>query len=178
MPLNTESQGVLKYVSQYCQGQGVDIGCGRRKVVPAATGLDFAHEYDIPRHAETDADLIGSWEATLDQVPDLPVDYVYSSHLLEDYEDVEPPLRAWMNAVRPGGYLILVMPIEQVFLEHCREAGQLTNPGHKHDWAGADDFIGELPGWFRGQMHLEESVDGVGHGEYSFIVVFRKHERG
>ena len=172
----TETAGVREYVLPYCQGRGVDIGCGQCKVVPSAIGFDFATEYNIARHPVTDADVIGKWEETLAQALDLPVDYIYSSHLLEDYADIEPPLRAWVGAVRPGGYLILTLPIEQAFLSWCAETGQLTNPGHKQDWGGAADFVDELPGWFLGQMSLELALDSIGHGGYSFVVIFRKHE--
>ena len=173
--MTTETEGVLEHVLPYCDGRGLDIGCGQRKVVPEAIGLDFATEYNIKRHPATAADLIGRWEETLDKVPGLPVDYIYSSHLLEDYADIEPPLRAWTNAIRPGGYLILVLPIEQVFLAHCAATGQLTNPGHKNDWESAGHFAQELPGWFLGQMHLEMKYSGIGSGSYSFVIVFRKH---
>ena len=171
----TETEGVLEHVLPYCMGRGLDIGCGQRKVVPAAVGLDYAHEYNIRRHPATDADLVGPWEETLDKVPGLPVNYVYSSHLLEDYADVGPPLRAWVDAVRPGGHLILVLPIERAFLSQCEKTGQLTNPGHKQDWGGAADFMAGVPDWFLEEMHPETFVDGVGQASYSFIVIYSKN---
>lgn len=174
MTHTTETEGVLQYVLPYCIGRGIDVGCGQHKITPNAIGLDFATQYDEPTHPATAADLIGPWETTLNRIAALPVDYVYSSHLLEDYPDICPPLRAWLNALRPGGHLILVLPIEQAFLEHCSKTGQPTNPGHAQDWTSASNFVDQLPPWFLRQIQLRFSVNNVGPSKYSFVAVFRK----
>ena len=59
------------------------------------------------------------------------MDYVFSSHLLEDFEDTESVLREWIRVLKVGGYLILFCPDEQAYREHCRRTGQDYNLAHK-----------------------------------------------
>jgi ubiquinone/menaquinone biosynthesis C-methylase UbiE len=56
------------------------------------------------------------------------LDYVFSSHLLEDFEDIETVLREWLRVLKVGGHLILFCPDEKIF----RGQGFGYNPHHKH----------------------------------------------
>jgi SAM-dependent methyltransferase len=60
------------------------------------------------------------------------LDYVYSSHLLEDYVDTEAVLREWLRVLRPGGRLIIFCPDEPVYRKHCLATGQRYNTHHIH----------------------------------------------
>jgi ubiquinone/menaquinone biosynthesis C-methylase UbiE len=60
------------------------------------------------------------------------LDFVYSSHLLEDFVDTEAVLREWLRVLRPGGRLIIFCPDEQVFRKHCATTGQPYNTHHVH----------------------------------------------
>jgi len=41
------------------------------------------------------------------------LDFVYSSHLLEDLVDTEAVLREWIRILRPGGRLILADQVQR-----------------------------------------------------------------
>ena len=168
----SETRHVRPYVVKYCQGRGVDVGCGAEKITPEATGIDYAIAYDLADHPETAADVTCGWEEYFASVPAGSLDYVYSSHLLEDYEDIEPVLRAWTEAVKPGGYMILYLPVEELFKQHCEATGQTYNKHHQQNWHSAEDFLAQLPAWFTGQMECVEASGVL--GEYSFYVVFEK----
>jgi ubiquinone/menaquinone biosynthesis C-methylase UbiE len=60
------------------------------------------------------------------------LDYVYSSHLLEDFSDTEKVLREWLRVLKAGGNLVIFCPDEQIYRAHCRETGQIYNENHKH----------------------------------------------
>ena len=38
------------------------------------------------------------------------LDFVYSSHLLEDYLNWDPVLYEWARVIKPGGHLIILVP--------------------------------------------------------------------
>lgn len=61
------------------------------------------------------------------------MDYVYSSHLLEDFEKnkTKSVLLEWLRVLKIGGHLILYLPHEQVYRKHCEETGQEYNAAHK-----------------------------------------------
>jgi ubiquinone/menaquinone biosynthesis C-methylase UbiE len=61
------------------------------------------------------------------------LDYVYSSHLLEDFIDTKTVLTEWLRVLKPGGRLIVFCPDEQIYREHCRRTKQPYNTQHKVD---------------------------------------------
>ena len=85
---------------KYCQGQGLDLGCGAVKIKPDCIGIDIVHPY---ADNQDDARILKYY--TKDQF-----DYIYSSHLLEEIPDVERALRRWLEIIRPGGYVVLYQP--------------------------------------------------------------------
>jgi len=87
-------------------------------------------------------------------------------------EDIEPVLRAWVEAVKPGGYLILYLPMEELFKQHCEATGQTYNKHHHQNWQSAEDFLAQLPSWFSEQMECVEASGVI--GVYSFYVVLKK----
>lgn len=116
-------------LSPYCQGNGLDIGPGGDPIVPGAVRVDlpspYSHVGGLPPQLCGDA-------SRLPWFRDECLDYVFSSHVLEDFDDPAAVLREWLRVVRPGGLLILYCPDEQTFREHCRRTGQPYNPHHKH----------------------------------------------
>jgi len=110
-------------LAKYCVGQGCDLGAGGElPIVPWAITVDL-NANACPR-------VLG--DATrLDWFADDELDFVYSSHLLEDFVDTEAVLREWLRVLRPGGLLILFGPDEQIYHEHCNKTGQLYNTAHK-----------------------------------------------
>jgi ADP-heptose:LPS heptosyltransferase len=101
---------------------------------------------------------------------DACMDFVYSSHTLEDQEDTVGTLREWWRVVKPGGYLILYLPHKD-FYPNIGQPG--ANPAHKHDFLPVDviNVMRELGGW-----DLEVNQERNLGNEYSFLQVFRKRD--
>lgn len=88
------------FAETYLSGKVLDIGCGPDLVVPTAQPFDLEHG---------DANKIG------DYFPPETFDTVHSSHCLEHMRDVRAALTQWWSLVKPGGYLVLVVPDENLY---------------------------------------------------------------
>lgn len=110
-------------LARYCGGYGCDLGAGGElPIVPWAITVDL-NANACPR-------VLG--DATrLDWLADDELDFVYSSHLLEDFVDTETVLCEWLRVLRPGGLLVLFGPDERIYHQHCNRTGQLYNTAHK-----------------------------------------------
>jgi len=94
----------------------IDIGCGADPVVPWATPFDMA---------DGDANLITEY------VPGALFDVVHSSHCLEHMRSPPQALAQWWALVKPGGFLITVVPDEELY-----EQGLWPSVfNHDHKWA-------------------------------------------
>lgn len=98
---------------QFCQGKGVDVGCGVvEKITPDAIGVDARSGV---------ADHVGPIDR-LDFILTGTLDYVFSSHALEHMPFPVQALKEWMRTLRPGGHLVLYLP--------HREHYNVWNPEH------------------------------------------------
>jgi ubiquinone/menaquinone biosynthesis C-methylase UbiE len=85
------------------------------------------------------------------------LDFVYASHLLEDYRDTASVLREWLRVLKSGGRLVLFCPDEQIYRKHCTATGQAYNQQHVHadfslefvkrilDRIGMTEVVHEIP---------------------------------
>jgi SAM-dependent methyltransferase len=128
-PYTSETSRCRARLAPYCEGYGLDLGFGGDPITPSAIRVDlptpYAYTGDHPVQ-------LGGKAEDLHWFRDGALDYVYSSHLLEDYVDTEAVLREWLRVLRPGGRLIIFCPDEQVYRRHCAETGQPYNPHHVH----------------------------------------------
>ena len=171
----SETGTVRSYVVKYCRGQGLDIGCGTDLITEEAIGIDYHRPYNRRQcGATTEADIRGPWERALAQFGPDSVDYVYSSHLLEGYPDIEPVLEAWSYHVKPGGFLVLCLPIEELFAPAFARAPQRYYHTRYQSWTGSEDFVASLPDWFSAHMEVVEASAVI--ARHSFCVVFRKRD--
>jgi SAM-dependent methyltransferase len=89
-----------KFLQTYFTGSVLDIGCGPDLVVPTARPFDQEHG---------DANRVG------DYFPSESFDCVHSSHCLEHMRDIPAALASWWSLVKPGGYLVVVVPHEDLY---------------------------------------------------------------
>jgi SAM-dependent methyltransferase len=136
----SETSKVRHLVLPYCQGNGCDIGFGGDKVLKhACVGIDLPSPYAATGQDQIDIPCRVGHEPI--PVPDGTYDYVYSSHLIEDFEDTTAILAEFSRLVRPGGNLVLVFPDQRRFESHCRATGQPLNPYHVHANMGRDFML-------------------------------------
>ena len=95
-------------------GTVLDIGAGDDPVVPHAEIFDLDHG---------DANHISSHV-------NIQYDCVYSSHCLEHMIDPKSALEDWLKLVKPGGYLFVIVPDEDLYEQGCFPSR--FNSDHKH----------------------------------------------
>jgi predicted SAM-dependent methyltransferase len=115
-------------LAKYCSGYGVDLGFGGDPINDTAIRVDFQQPY---ANVGSYGVQLGGDARRLVWFRDSVLDYVYSSHLLEDFEDPRPVLEEWLRVLKLGGRLVLFCPDEQVYRAHCQCTGQPYNIEHK-----------------------------------------------
>lgn len=152
-----------QFFDTYLKGRVIDIGCGPDPV------LATAETFDLP---DGDAQQIAKFR------PSGSYDCVYSSHCLEHMRDVPAALAQWWSLVKPGGYLIIVVPDEDLYEQGVWPSR--FNPDHKAtftlhsgpSWSpvsyNAKDVIAALPGAEIVSAELQDDAYDrslQGHGE-------------
>lgn len=156
---------------KWCQGSGLDLGCGPKKIRPEAIGIDDSCAWV----AQITGDI-----SDLSMFRSNSFDYVFSSHALEDIEATRSTLKEWLRVIKnyrnpekPGGYLVLYCPDPQYYynIGHPK-----ANTRHKHDyyWWDVARIIsaihpdGEL-------IHYARYGPVYEVGEWSWELVVQKH---
>lgn len=160
----------------YCQGNGIDLGYGGDPIVPSAITVDLPNQYanvgTLPRNLSGDArDLY--W------FNDEVLSWVFSSHLLEDFENTEEVLREWLRVIKPGGYLLLLLPEQRVYVECCRNGCYPPNPNHKKADFGiayVKEVLQKIGVPVIKDWTAEELSSQTGKPEYNFAIIARKEK--
>lgn len=161
----TESNEMLKVrhrIASYLHGIGLDLGCGNEKVCEGAIGIDI-----MGKGADVKLDLTAI--DSLGIFADGMFDYVFSSHVLEDFLATEAILDEWWRVIKPGGHLILYVP-DPDYYPRVGTAG--SNVQHKKDlywqdvWKILQSFT-ERPKLIHHSRHNESN-------EFSWQLVVQK----
>lgn len=125
----SETSKCRERLAPYCIGYGLDLGFGGDPIAPHAIRYDMPTPYTSVGSQPVQ---LGGDATDLHYFRDGVLDFIYTSHLLEDFLDTAAILREWFRVLKPGGRLIIFCPDEQVFRAHCARTGQPYNPHHKH----------------------------------------------
>ena len=134
------------------KGKGIDIGCGPDPVTPDARRFDQEHG---------DANVASQY--IKDQF-----DFVYSSHCLEHMHDPRAAILDWWKLVRPGGYLFIMVPDEDLY-----EQGVFPsrfNPDHK-----ATFTISKAKSWSPKSVNVLDLAQSLPGGQ---IISLQQQDRG
>lgn len=154
----------------FCQGYGIDIGYGGDPISPSAITIDYpqGHMAFTGGHPMN----IGGDASKLNWFANEALDYVYSSHCLEDFEDTESILREWVRVLKVGGKLVILCPDQKRYEAHCQATNQPPNAAHKLAHFGL--------------QHCQNCLDRIGktktvfakdvENDYSFYLVAQKTE--
>ncbi len=142
-PYSSETSKVRHWVIDYCIGYGCDIGFGGDKIKKInCDGIDYAKPYAYTGEDKVDiaCDLFN------EKIPvkNDKYDYVYSSHLIEDFPDTKQTLEEFIRILKSGGNLILVFPNQKLYEQHCIDTGQPLNPHHVHTEMGFEFMMKRL----------------------------------
>ena len=91
----------------YLQGSVLDIGAGDNKVTEDAVAFDIDS---------------GDAQNILEHVEPESFDSVYSSHCLEHMRDAGAAISQWWEIVQPGGYMIIIVPDEDLYEQNSGQA--------------------------------------------------------
>ena len=125
----SETSKCRERLGKYLEGYGVDLGFGGDPIAEHAVRVDQPLPYASTGLRPVQ---LGGDATKLHWFQDEVLDFVYSSHLLEDFENTEEVLKEWWRVLKPGGRLIIFCPDEQVYRKHCAASGQTYNVMHKH----------------------------------------------
>lgn len=165
----SETQHCRERLKVYCNGYGLDIGYGGDPIIPSAITVDLPQPYTTVGSAPLN---LGGDARDLYWFRDEVLDYVFSSHLLEDFEEHETSfiIREWLRVLKIEGHLILYCPDEQIYREHCRKTGQPYNYGHK-----VDNFsLGYLKSVLLNMESIKIIHENAHCEDYSFEIVIKK----
>lgn len=120
-------------LAKYCIGNGIDLGYGGDPITPHAIAMDRLIEVRGVKSDEDHPQNLSGDARNLYWFNDEVLDFVYSSHLLEDFpaEEISKILFEWFRVIKPGGYLVLYGPDEPTYSKHCELTGQEHNQAHK-----------------------------------------------
>ena len=129
-PSRSETSKCRKELAKYCVGNGIDIGFGGDPIVPYAICMDQPSAY-AKYNNKFKQQLHGDCR-DLRWFKDDVLDFVYSSHVLEDFPNPQDLLDEWIRVIAPGGNLVLFLPDEQIYREDCKKRGVPPNPYHSN----------------------------------------------
>ncbi|MFN9950993.1 MAG: methyltransferase domain-containing protein [Bacteroidota bacterium] len=166
----SETSKVREMVRPFCIGKGCDIGFGGDMVMKVnCDGIDYPQPYAFAGKDKVDiaCDVIKG-DIPL---PDNTYDYVYTSHLIEDFADTADALKKFIRILHPGGNLILVFPDQPKYEIYCREINLPMNPYHVHADMGYDYMkrqLDALPG-----IHYKELFSSNCAIDYNVVMVLQ-----
>lgn len=165
---NTETGRYRHLTAKHCVGNGIDIGSGGDPVVNDAIQIELPlEEYNYYHTADAHPNPASCYRGHADNLPfkDRTLDYVYSSHLLEDFLDWKPYLKEWTRVLRKGGRLIILIPDKKLWEEDLKR-GRTPNCSHKHE-----GYVGELSTYAKemGWKVEEDKLTAVVPIDYTII---------
>ena len=127
--MNESSKSVARrlhtpgFATHYFRGDGLDVGSGNDSL------KRFAKLFPLIRSV-TDFDLPDGDAQELAKHRDGQFDFLHSSHCLEHVRDPFAALRNWARVVAPGGYLVVLVPDEDLYEQGVWPSS--FNADHKH----------------------------------------------
>jgi len=170
----SETERYRHLTTQYCVGFGIDVGSQGDPVVPSAISFDLPEKeflkysggqppkgrIDVRGHAENLPFSAGTF------------DYLYSSHLLEDFYDWAPILIEWVRVVKIGGRIIILVP-DRIRWWDAMAAGQPPNCQHRHEPVLGD--LTKIMPRFGVQPIVEKYTDCFA-GDYTIMFVGKRQK--
>jgi len=163
----SETRKCRSRLAPYCEGFGLDLGFGGDPICPHAVRIDLPSPYT---KVGTFPVQLGGDCTRLIWFRDGVLDFVYSSHLLEDFVDTRGVLTEWLRVLKVGGRLIIFCPDEVRYREHCRTTGQAYNPHHVHADFSLESVKRELAALGQQKVLHENALVDV----YSWELVLEK----
>lgn len=153
-------------VVEFARGENIlELGCGFRKTLPQAIGIDQVAKGDVPSNLHTRIASVADIQADVTKplpLPPLDTDTVIARHILEHCLDTVGVLRNWNTVLKMGGRLIIAVP------DQSQINSIPLNPEHVHAFTPSSlKSIAELCGFK--QTGTKDPQNGI-----SFVSCFEK----
>ena len=170
---NSETERYRCLTVPYCVGNGVDVGSGGMPVVPWAIQIELpSNEYAHYHSGDSRSQPMCCYRGYADKLPFRTgtMDFVYSSHLLEDFLNWAPCLIEWVRVLKIGGKLIILIP-DKALWEAELKRGRTPNCLHRHEGS-----VGELSTYAAnlGIKVIKDELTDLVEGDYSILFVAEK----
>jgi SAM-dependent methyltransferase len=146
-----------EFFNNYLNGKVIDIGGGSDAVTENAEVFDWEQ---------------GDAQHILKYRDKKSYDCVYSSHCLEHMNDVPLALSQWWELVKPGGYMIIVVPHEDLFEQKIWPSVLATGPhGHlatfrlktKETWSPASYDVFEIANNLTNSLIISSEIQDLNY---------------
>lgn len=153
-------------VRQFVRGpKVVELGCGFRKTVPQAIGIDHVAKGNAPSNLHDGKESVADIQADVSKalpVEPLSVDTAIARHVLEHCIDTAETLTHWNTILKVGGRLIIAVPNQDIIFSIP------LNPEHVHAFTpGSLKKLAEFCGFK--QIETKDPQNGI-----SFVTCFEK----
>lgn len=170
---NSETSKCRSRLAKYCEGDGLDLGYAGDSIVETAITVDLpTGTYGRPfgNHPQN----LHGGATVLYWFNDNVLDYVYASHLIEDFppEGIKDILKEWFRVLRPGGRLIIYGPVEQEYRKYCVTHGTNPNACHKNDNFDLEFLLNLVEEALKGEYEVIHSLEL--DDSYCFDLVLEK----
>lgn len=110
------------FFDKYMQGYGLEIGCQgyEEDIVPI-----------LPTAIPIELNITPGYNGYELPVSNGSQDYIYSSHVLEHIEDYKRAIRAWYDALKICGHIIVYVPHQFLYEKRNSIPTSIFNPDHK-----------------------------------------------
>jgi len=163
-------------VTEYVQGNGVDLGSDGSPIAPWAIQLDLPDEQFKSYNPNRERGNIHyQGDATDLPFKDHTLDFVHASHLLEDFADWGPVLREWDRVLKPGGYMLIAVPDRLRFRRNVLRGLEANPPydcdngNHRHE-----SHVGELTAYLHTYEAIRDDFVDDNPDCYSILYIGRK----
>lgn len=166
----SETATCRERLGRFCLGVGVDLGAGGDPINNTAICID-RDESDLRRSHVGQART----HIVCDVFERLPfeigcLDYIFSSHCLEDSLTPAITLMTWAGYLKPEGHLVLFLPDQQAYLRCCEKDGIQPNQAHVFSDFSLDFVKRILPE----NLEVVHELFPVPNNPYSFDLVCKK----
>jgi len=154
-------------VMKYIKGNGLDCGSAGDPIIPTAIQIELPNNYCPFFETKYPPQLRGDAKC-LYWFKDNCMDYVFSSHLIEDFTAPiqKEILQEWIRVLKPGGHLVVLAP-EKTRWKQALANGQSPNLAHQNEPA-----IGEFSKMVQGVDVVEDRF--CDDSDYGMMFVARK----
>ena len=127
-------------IEKFLIGKGIDVGCGTNRLSEGILSIDqqpdkrYAHADVVHNCHDLEITKSVEFNGEVYHFKDGEFDFIFSSHCLEDFEDIPVVFANWWKKLKPNGLMLLLLPDMQggrypTVEDYQRE--KKGNPAHK-----------------------------------------------